>query len=1135
MDSSEMLIVIVTIYIVSFPTTSSRILLYNTENDQLVEKFDCIYVTDNIGKEIPYCQRPDGSYALIRNQTHCENDGQKRSFRDLLREDIEPNEVLKWSSSTEMADLYASIYYNQSVIKENDNQFLCQCTKPGTFGKYCEYQLTHYATKFSDAIKAQFHQKEIGDPWDTQRYGAILCYKTLPCESSPLCLDWREICDGIQRCSNGTDEENCDKLEFNECEDDEFRCTNGMCISEDFWLDGDFDCMDWSDEYTFDLGKSCPVNPNTINCDEHLCLTAHYSCGDGECIRWETRMAFQREYPALKDCFNKRNLNYMCETSPRQPTWTLENGLCWPDKGYDDLRYPPWNMIHVSNLTLSQKCEYLFRCILSKGFEHDCPCNARNCTQILVNSCLYPNDLLVYPPPGLINSNILIIHTNRQSMEKPTFDSFLLYGNLKCRGFFFHAGGDAFNEGYVIELITAPILNHLLCKIMDPQNIYRDYLSPHQTNKKCWNDSLTFNGRPYAVNPDICISTGECISQYRINDGHPDCYSVEDESTAVTKNYCTGNVGQQRFQCFNDQHKCLPLRGLGTGNNDCSNSYDESWFGTGTDLRQQVTCFPREVGDCDHVKAYIQQSSVRNSKNSSSSVNYQEQLSANRMSFRDHCDSFWNMDHYIDEIPSLCQFWICRTDEYQCRTGQCIPLNWVCDGEWDCSDASDEEAFVLIEKSSDHNARLPTFSSKLAACRKKYSRSPFSNICNTTFQFGCYLSGVSNPLDIQSNRPCINLTQIGDGKEDCYNAYDEKNIFSLNSRMGGGMWGLHLNCEDVHIAYTDACEKPRNCNRILCSRYRDKNGLCNEAKDFVCLENDHCKKNSRCNGKFDCLNGEDEYWCPADFVTDLTYRFGKVRIKREIDRTDPRIQYPRNDMLKVNQYQLSKSLTNPQYDDSFKVHSFQCNRGIAVVHMNAMRCLCPPAYYGDRCELFSDRISIIARIDQKIALKTIPDGIFQIKANLLFNKRIIDHHEFYVVSVVEMICVTFLIILAARSRAKTIGHKMNLGQVLKKQFKTQKELYITPTIIVLSAIPQSILTFSFSCKPLSDWQRHTLLGAYLFSYGPSVLGFILYVLPSTSYKKEFSETLLGKKYFKWILNNNKTQVLVPKTKTSTLI
>jgi len=235
-----MLTIAVTIYFVIVSTSSSRILLYNTENDFLLEKFDCIYDGQNTGEEISYCQRPGENFSLIRNQTKCENDGEKKSFRDLLYEGIEPNEVLNWSSSVEMADLYASIYYNRSLIKENDEQFVCQCTKLGTFGKHCEYQLTHNATKFSEVVKAQFHEKEIGDSWNTQRYGDILCYKTLSCDSSPLCLDWREICDGIQRCRNGIDEENCDKLEFNECEDDEFRCTNGMCIAEEFWFDGEF-------------------------------------------------------------------------------------------------------------------------------------------------------------------------------------------------------------------------------------------------------------------------------------------------------------------------------------------------------------------------------------------------------------------------------------------------------------------------------------------------------------------------------------------------------------------------------------------------------------------------------------------------------------------------------------------------------------------------------------------------------------------------------------------------------------------------------------------------------------------------------------------------------------------------------
>jgi hypothetical protein len=216
---------------------NARILVYDTENNHDIEKFDCVYHVYD-GQEIAYCLRPTGIQELYRKKINCENQGEKLLFRHLIEKNVEPNIVLDWSSSVEIADFYAHVFYNKSFLTNDYDQFVCNCTKLGTFGKYCEYQLTHNTKLFSEAIKAQFEQKKTGDSWDSQRYGKILCYETLPCGTGDLCLDWREICNGIQRCPDGIDEENWDKLEFNECENDEFRCTNGMCISEQFWLDG---------------------------------------------------------------------------------------------------------------------------------------------------------------------------------------------------------------------------------------------------------------------------------------------------------------------------------------------------------------------------------------------------------------------------------------------------------------------------------------------------------------------------------------------------------------------------------------------------------------------------------------------------------------------------------------------------------------------------------------------------------------------------------------------------------------------------------------------------------------------------------------------------------------------------------
>ena len=130
---------------------------------------------------------------------------------------------------------------------------------------------------------------------------------------------------------------------------------------------------------------------------------------------------------------------------------------------------------------------------------------------------------------------------------------------------------------------------------------------------------------------------------------------------------------------------------------------------------------------------------------------------------------------------------------------------------------------------------------------------------------------------------------------------------------------------------------------------------------------------------------------------------------------------------------------------------------------------------------------------------------------------------------IQIISITLLIVLVARSRIKTVGDKMTLQQVLIKQFHTQKELYITPVIIILSALPQTILSFSLACSQLTIWHRHLLLIAYLLSYVPQALGFILYVLPSTSYKREFTQTVLVKRSLSWLFDK-KRAMTVSKTK-----
>jgi hypothetical protein len=138
--------------------------------------------------------------------------------------------------------------------------------------------------------------------------------------------------------------------------------------------------------------------------------------------------------------------------------------------------------------------------------------------------------------------------------------------------------------------------------------------------------------------------------------------------------------------------------------------------------------------------------------------------------------------------------------------------------------------------------------------------------------------------------------------------------------------------------------------------------------------------------------------------------------------------------------------------------------------------------------------------------------------------NVLIHH--LVPFIIQIIGITLLIVSAAKSRAKTNKNDTTgFSEILKRQFKLQKELYITPAVIIFAALPQLIFTTSFACKELnSAWQRYILLITYLFSFTPQICGFIIFVLPSTTYKSEFRHTKIGQHFFRLIGSMRKNNV-----------
>jgi len=111
---------------------------------------------------------------------------------------------------------------------------------------------------------------------------------------------------------------------------------------------------------------------------------------------------------------------------------------------------------------------------------------------------------------------------------------------------------------------------------------------------------------------------------------------------------------------------------------------------------------------------------------------------------------------------------------------------------------------------------------------------------------------------------------------------------------------------------------------------------------------------------------------------------------------------------------------------------------------------------------------------------------------------------------INFICTIYLTILIVRSRANVNKNKKTRLQLFYQHLKQNKEIFVPPIMIILSALPQLIISFLLACTDFDiRWERYLLIIAYFFSYTPQILTFHLYVQPSTFFLHEFYSTNMG--------------------------
>ncbi|XP_050504155.1 sortilin-related receptor-like isoform X9 [Diabrotica virgifera virgifera] len=269
------------------------------------------------------------------------------------------------------------------------------------------------------------------------------------------------------------------------------------------------------------------------------------------------------------------------------------------------------------------------------------------------------------------------------------------------------------------------------------------------------------------------IPSNRCISKNWVCDGEKDCIDGRDEANC-TLNGRNETCLDWMFQC-KDQH-CIPFWWKCDGNNDCEDNSDEEGCSSPPNSPIDNTTSQRPLERCN------------------------------------------------------------GSNEYRCATGDCILASWVCDGQADCPDETDE-----------------------LSCDDKLPDG--SGTPNCTFgMFPC-------------NETCYPLSLVCDGKIDCKDGYDEKNCSTIGAahppidnptshRPNATCESNEYQCNTGNCILTAwLCDGDADCIGGEDEKKCETSVNCSRS-EFKCQIYGSCiPATAVCDGHFDCPDKTDELSC----------------------------------------------------------------------------------------------------------------------------------------------------------------------------------------------------------------------------------------------------------------------------------
>ena len=286
-----------------------------------------------------------------------------------------------------------------------------------------------------------------------------------------------------------------------------------------------------------------------------------------------------------------------------------------------------------------------------------------------------------------------------------------------------------------------------------------------------------------------------------------------------------------------------------------------------------------------------------------------------------------------------------ETDETGCERWICNNIYTRCDGIWNCFNGEDEIGCFT----------LPSLN------------------C-TSVEHLC----VSNHT---SQLTCLPMNKANDGHIDCLGATDEPDVCVKNDllrRTFGNNFYCATNRATLCLNMYSLCNKKNDCI------YRDDERFCNENRFFLEDGNSIC---------------ESDYSSNRLDVEQFLCKYSETKYKRQtvyfsLDETR-NVPDDDTDALRVSRFPSLLSI------DPFQVSNLHCHRGLNLRlwlggdnDLSTTTCLCPPSYYGNRCQYQNQRVSLSIQFRASSHSRQTPFAIIISLIDDSYNRTIHSYKQF---------------------------------------------------------------------------------------------------------------------------------------------